>query len=159
MEERKTLGQWAFDMNIRLLDEEHYDDKELYTLKEYEEIIPRNIEVPLNPETPKRKELLVLNNDTYLLDTETASKIAEFERTMKELKKKQDEIKEQLKYEMAAKGIKSIKDEVNNITITYVAPTERETFDSKSFRADHEDLYNDYIKFSEIKDSVRISVK
>lgn len=105
------------------------------------------------------KELLVLNNDTYLLDIETAKTIAEFERMAKEIKKKQDEIKEQLKYEMAAKGVKSIKDEVNGITITYIEPSERESFDSKQFRADHEDLYNEYINFSKVKDSVRISVK
>ena len=105
------------------------------------------------------KQLIVLSNDTYLLDEETANNIATFEKQMKKLKKKQDELKELLKSEMAAKNIKSIKDEVSGITITYIEPSERETFDSKLFRVDHEDLYNEYIGFTQVKDSIRISVK
>ena len=47
----------------------------------------------------------------------------------------------------------------DNLTITYIAPTERETFDSKTFREEHEDLYDAYVKFNPVKSSVRIKVK
>lgn len=105
------------------------------------------------------RELLVLDNKTYLLDSAVSGKIKEVELLMQTLKAQQDSIKEQLRYEMADKGIKSIKDEINGVTITYIEPSERETFDSKRFRADNEDLYNEYVKFSSARDSVRISIK
>jgi len=81
------------------------------------------------------KELLVLNGDTYLLDEYAAKDIALFEKQMKELKQKQDDLKKAIKEEMEAKGILSIKDEVNGITISYTPEqTNLEKFDSKKFR-------------------------
>ena len=103
-------------------------------------------------------ELIKLENDTYLLDTETAKKIAEFEILAKDIKTKQDELKEAIRLEMLAKNIKSIKDEINGVSITYIPETEREMFDTKKFREDNEELYNDYVKFSKVKDSIRIKV-
>ena len=46
----------------------------------------------------------------------------------------------------------------DGIKISYVAETTRETFDSKQFKADMPDLYNEYVKFSKVKSSVRIKV-
>ena len=58
---------------------------------------------------------------------------------------------------MESKGI--IKVETEEITISYIAPTDRETFDSKRFKADHADLFDEYVKMSPVKSSVRIKVK
>lgn len=107
----------------------------------------------------ENKELLVLNEGSYLLDGEVAKKLVDFKRMMDELKTKQSEIQELIKKEMIEKNIKQIKDEINGVTISYVEPTERETFNSKKFRAEHEDLYDEYVNFSSVKDSVRISIK
>ena len=52
-----------------------------------------------------------------------------------------------------------IKLETDELAITYVAPTDRESFDSKSFKADHQDLYDEYVKMSSVKSSVRLKVK
>jgi hypothetical protein len=74
----------------------------------------------------------------------------------KNIKAKQDELKQKILDEMESKGILSIKSP--ELTISYVAPTSRETFDSKSFRKDHPDLYDEYVSISLVKASVRMKV-
>ena len=45
------------------------------------------------------------------------------------------------------------------MTITYIAPTTRETFDSKAFRAKNPKLYDEYVKIGAVASSVRIKLK
>ena len=52
-----------------------------------------------------------------------------------------------------------IKLETNELIITYVAETYRESFDSKTLKAEDEELYNKYVQISPVKSSVRIKVK
>ena len=52
-----------------------------------------------------------------------------------------------------------IKIETDDIAITYVAPTDRETFDSKTFRQNYSDLYDEYVKLSPVKSCIKIKVK
>ena len=46
-----------------------------------------------------------------------------------------------------------------HLQLTRVTPKPRVTFDSKKFKEEHEDLYNEYIRTSEVKPSVRITIK
>ena len=101
-------------------------------------------------------ELIVYENNTALLNPEVSIRLAEFERMVKEVKAKQDELKQKILEEMESKGIVSIKSP--ELTISYVAPTTRETFDSKTFRKDHPDLYDEYVNISMVKASVRMKV-
>ncbi len=101
-------------------------------------------------------ELIVYENNTALLNREVAVKLAEFERQVKAIKAKEEELKQKILEEMESKGILSIKSP--ELTISYVAPTSRETFDSKSFRKDHPDLYDEYVNISLVKASVRMKV-
>lgn len=101
-------------------------------------------------------ELIVYEGNTALLNRDVAVKLAEFERMAKEVKVKQDELKQKILEEMESKGIVSIKSP--ELTISYVAPTSRETFDSKTFRKDHPDLYDEYVNISLVKASVRMKV-
>ena len=101
-------------------------------------------------------ELIVFEGKTPLLNPAVSIKLAEFERMVKEVKEKQDELKQRILEEMESKGILSIK--TPELTISYVAPTTRETFDSKTFRKDHPDLYDEYINISLVKGSVRMKV-
>ena len=101
-------------------------------------------------------ELIVYEGNTALLNRDVAVKLAEFERMVKEVKAKQDELKQKILEEMESKGIVSIKSP--ELTISYVAPTSRETFDSKTFRKDHPDLYDEYVSISLVKASVRMKV-
>jgi hypothetical protein len=101
-------------------------------------------------------ELIVYENNTALLNPEVSIKLAEFERMVKEVKEKQDELKQRILEEMESKGILSIKSP--ELTISYVAPTSRETFDSKTFRKDHPDLYDEYVNISLVRSSIRMKV-
>ena len=102
-------------------------------------------------------ELIKIENGISLLDIEVSNKISEFEKQIKELKVQEDEIKRNILNEMEEKGL--LKLETDSLIISYVAPTERETFDSKSFRESNPDLYDDYVNFSPVKSSIRIKVK
>ena len=86
-------------------------------------------------------EMIVYEGNTALLNPVVAEHLAEFERMAKTIKAKQDELKQKILEEMESKGIVSIKSP--ELTISYVAPTTRETFDSKTFRKDHPDLYDE----------------
>lgn len=102
-------------------------------------------------------ELIKYENDIAILDIETSAKIAEFERQAKAIKEQEDELKKAILEEMESKGI--IKVETDDLMISYIASTDRETFDSKAFKLDHEDLYDDYVKMTPVKSSIRIKVK
>lgn len=103
-------------------------------------------------------ELIKIENEMSILDIEISNKIAEFERQMKEIKKQEDELKQNILKEMEEKGILSLRDEVNGLLISYIAPTERETLDSKRLREEQPDVYDEYIKFTPVKSSIRIKI-
>jgi regulator of replication initiation timing len=83
--------------------------------------------------------------------------ITAVETQMKVLKEQYDAFKDELLNAMEQNGF--IKIESDNIRINYIAETTRETFDSKQFKADMPDLYNEYVKFSKVKPSIRIKVE
>lgn len=45
VKELKTIRMWCIRLGIRLLDKSFYKDHKLYTAKEFEERVPRNIQV------------------------------------------------------------------------------------------------------------------
>lgn len=102
-------------------------------------------------------ELIKVEEGNAILNISTSKQLYEFEKAMKELKEQEDEIKEAILKEMEDKNIKKI--ESDNLLISYIAPSDRETFDSKTFRAEHNDLYDEYVKFTPVKSSVRIKLK
>lgn len=102
-------------------------------------------------------ELIKVENEIGILDTEVSKKVAEFEKAIKEIKEKEEELKQNILSEMESKNI--LKLETDDLTITYNAPSERETFDSKKFREENSDLYDEYVKFSPVKSSIRVKVK
>ena len=102
-------------------------------------------------------ELIVIKDGVALLDAETSAKIAEFERKLKEIKEAEDELKKSILKEMETKKI--IKIETEEMTISYIASSDRENFDTKRFKFDHEDMYDEYVKMTPVKSSVRIKLK
>lgn len=102
-------------------------------------------------------ELIKIENEIAVLDTNTSIKIANFEKAIKELKEKEDELKQTILNEMENRNILKLED--NNIAINYIAPSDRETFDSKKFKSEHQDLYDEYVKMTPVKGSIRIKVK
>ena len=102
-------------------------------------------------------KLIKIEWGTPLLNPEASNKLAEFERMAKEIKAKQDELKQRILAEMEEHGI--LKIDTDELTITYVAETSRESFDSKAFRKDNPDLYDEYVKINTVSASVRMKVK
>lgn len=101
--------------------------------------------------------LISVKNDSVILNEEASKKIAEFERMAKLIETEEKKLKKAILTEMEEKGI--IKVESEEMTITYIAPTDRERFDSKKFRAENAELYDKYISMSSVSASVRIKLK
>jgi regulator of replication initiation timing len=91
------------------------------------------------------------------LAQQTVDYITAIESQMKVLKEQYDDFKTELLNAMEQNGF--IKIESENLKINYIAETTRETFDSKQFKADMPELYNEYVKFSKVKPSIRIKVE
>ena len=99
-------------------------------------------------------EIILQNNN---INADAENKIISIEKEISRLKAVQDELKKSLLAELEAKGL--IKVETDNLVISYIAPSDRETFDSKRFRDDNPDLYDEYVKISPVKSSIRLKVK
>lgn len=100
-------------------------------------------------------EIIIQDNNSLSEDIE--KQIVSIEKRIKKLKEQQDSMKAALLATMEAKNL--IKLETDKLVISYVAPTDRESFDSKKFREDNPDLYDEYVKITPVKSSIRIKVK
>lgn len=101
-------------------------------------------------------EFITVTGTGALLSAEAGKKIAEFERQIKKLEALENVLRAEIMLEMERKGI--IKAVSEDVMISYVAPGDRESFDSKAFRKDNPKLYDKYVKISPVKASVRIKV-
>lgn len=101
--------------------------------------------------------LIVFEGDKALLSMETTTRIAAYETTLQELKKGYDELKANILKEMEANNV--VKLDTDDVVISYIAPSDRESFDSKAFRADNPDLYDEYVKITPVKSSIRIKLR
>ena len=163
MQEKRKLAGWANIQQIILLDLKYYDDNNLYSYEEYRQIVPRNVEVPMPKSEMPETSVIDINNfivkkeDNYQLADAVISELKMIDEEKKELKRKEDAIRETLLKEMEDKGIIKISDE--NISITYKAPTEKETFRTEDFKKDLPDLYDTYVEFTPVKSSLLIKIK
>ena len=102
-------------------------------------------------------EIIVKENDKYLINGSISKQIADFEREIKRLTLKKEKLRDMILKEMEEKDILSL--ENDDLKITYIGETCRTTFDSAKFKKEHEDLYKEYCKDNLVKSSVRITVK
>ena len=102
-------------------------------------------------------DLIVKKEDNYQLTDAVISTLKMIDEEEKELKEKKEKIREILLKEMEDKNILKLENE--NISITYKAPTERETFRTKDFKKDLPDLYDAYVEFTPVKSSLVIKIK
>jgi len=103
------------------------------------------------------EELIVVQNDVALLNIDASKTIIEIENQIKYLKEKEELIKQVVLEEMERKNILKLED--NSLMINYIAPSNRETFDSRNFKKEHQDLYDEYVKMTPVKSSIRIKIK
>ena len=79
------------------------------------------------------------------------------EKQMKRLKEEYDQLKADLLEAMKQNGV--LKFENDEISINYIEAREDERFDSKLLKETSPDLYDQFVKFTPVKASVRIKVK
>ena len=101
--------------------------------------------------------LIVKKEDNYQLTDTIISELRLIDKEEKELKEKKEKIREILLKEMEDKNILKLENE--DISITYKAPTERETFRTAKFKKDLPDLSDTYVEFTPIKSSLLIKIK
>lgn len=102
-------------------------------------------------------ELVKLENGKYGLVKDAVDTITTVENEIKKLKEMQDNYKEQLLKVMEENDI--LKIEIPELTITRKAPTTRETLDSKALKEDMPEIYDEYVKISDVKGSITIKLK
>lgn len=83
--------------------------------------------------------------------------IAAISKQKKELEDKEKKVRAALEAAMGQFGIKSFENDI--LKVTYVAPTTKTTIDSKALKKDKPDVYEKYANTSNVKASVRITVK
>lgn len=95
------------------------------------------------------------------LSPEIAREIIWLTSMSKGMEERLKEIKKGLYEEMEAKGIIKITadTEEGNLTISYIAPTEAESLNTKALRDDLPDVYNAYIEMKKKAGSIRVMVK
>ncbi len=81
----------------------------------------------------------------------------EFEKKVKVLKEQQKDFREQLYQKMEENDIKKI--DTGDIVITRVLPTVRKSVDSTKLKKEQPDIYDQYLKESTVKGSIRIKEK
>jgi hypothetical protein len=84
------------------------------------------------------------------------SEVAHLEAQIKYMQDRQKTFKEGLYGLMEEYNIKSWSG--SKIKLTRVLPTESETFDSKAFKADHSELYAQYLKKTKRAGSLKITL-
>lgn len=102
-------------------------------------------------------EIIEYNGDVPQLAQEISEKIAEFEKTIKELKKQEDELKEKIKQAFEDNGVLKLENDLLNIT--YVESYDKEALDTKRLRAEIPEIYDEYVKITPVKASIRIKAK
>lgn len=96
--------------------------------------------------------------DAFKVTTGNAiKKIADLELAKKNIENDEAALREQLLQAMEKYGVKKF--ETDEVTFTYVAPTTRNTIDSKALKAEQPDIAALYTKTSNVKASVKITVK
>ena len=102
-------------------------------------------------------ELIKVENEIVLASDQLINEALEIKYLEEKLKAKKDNLTLSLLEEMKAKDIKKI--ETPDVIISYIDETERETFDSKKFKEENPDMYDEYVKFTPVKASIRIKAK
>lgn len=109
-----------------------------------------------------KEEKIVAKYQSNLLDIQTverqiAEATMELQTKLEKLKNKDKEFREALLEAMAQNEVKSYENEF--LKITYIAPTTRTTIDVKRFQEEMPKTAKKFEQVSEVKPSVRITLK
>lgn len=138
---RKLFGIWLREDIAQLIEVERHSDEEVKALIKAD---IEDLDFDYSPAFP------------YYI-TENEQSLYWIGKRIKELTEEYDAIKSEVLQKMIENKDKSF--DTGNILITVVAPSTRETFDSNRFKAEHEDLYGEYIKKSTTKESLKLTIR
>ena len=102
-------------------------------------------------------ELVKLENGEFGLVKDAVDTIISIETEIKKLKEMQDNYKEVILKGMEENDI--LKIDIPELTITRKAATTRESLDTKQLKADMPEIYDEYVKITDVKGSITIKVK
>ena len=123
-------------------------------LKPFEEI-ERLMECERNNEKFELKKIASDEQLMQLLEVEAL--IKSIEEKKKKAEEQAKELRAELMKAMEANGVKSFENDL--IRITYVAPSTRQSIDSAKLKKEQPAIYASYLKSSEVKASLRITLK
>ena len=100
-------------------------------------------------------ELTIIQQNN--LTAEASNKLTELIRAIKALEEEEKQIREVIFKHMEANNI--VKIENDDLRINFVIKSDRESFDTKTFKVDHPELYEEYVKMTPQKPSLVITLK
>lgn len=102
-------------------------------------------------------DLITINeNGNAILDTQAINALAEYERILSYIGEKEKSLKSMIMEEMKKHNI--IKIDMDEIKISYVAPYTKEKFETKAFRAQYPDVYDEFVTMSSVKEQIKITL-
>jgi len=91
------------------------------------------------------------------LEGKISEAVAQMQTELELRQKTANELKETIKLAMIENNVKKFENDI--VSFTYVAPTTRTALDTTRLKEEKPDLWEEYSKTSEVKDSVRIKIK
>lgn len=102
-------------------------------------------------------ELIVYANDVPMLIEEAENNLIAWQESIKTLQECVDNLKAEIKRDMERNGV--IKIETEKVLINYIAESEKETFQTKKFKEEQHELYDEYCKLTKVAPQLRIRIK
>ena len=145
------------DYEIASLEVWHFNKDGSLTVKDLMEVSKENIKRLYDAYINHTEFEVIVDNSALAELYEVEKLIAHFENEKKIAENNAKLLREKIVESMKQQGV--TKFENDKILITYVAPVKRETFDTATFKKEHPGIYNEYLKTTTTKDSVRIKLK
>ena len=157
-EETKTVVEWCIQNNIRLLDEKYYDDTNEYTIKEFDELVPKDIQLPLVTDLTTEQAL-----DDFargIIPEKFAKEYKKMKKLQEQITRTENMIKDKL-IEMFEKQPELDKKyvAVDGLKFTYVGPSQRNTVDTKKLKEEYPEIYKKVATKSSVKSQIRTTVE
>lgn len=103
--------------------------------------------------------LVVLENGELDIALDVKQTIFSIEKEIKNLTELRDKYKKALIQEIEDRGMTKCNISNELFTLTYKGPSTRETLDSKRLKADMPEIYDEYVKISNVSSSISAKLK
>lgn len=104
-------------------------------------------------------ELINVENNKIVLSEDIIKELCKFQRIKLKMDLMQEKLKEEFLKAMSENGIEKYISHDGSIVVNYVAPTKRKSLDQKTFKEEMPEIYQKYIKESDVSGCVKITVK